>query len=333
MLICKSPLRVSFLGGGTDFPKWYNQNDGMVISSAINKYCYVLLKTLPPFHDFKFRLRYFNEERVNKVSQIRHPVIRNVFKRKIQEKKGFELVYFGDVPALSGLGSSSAFTVSLLNLFREYNKKKMSKYDLAKEAIYYEQKILREKVGSQDQIASTFGGFNSIEFKNKNFTVKKIITSKKQIIDLEKSLLLVNTGISRFSKVIEKEKIENINKNKLNYFELFSLCKEAKQNINDSKNLKKTLSFYINESWKIKKKLAKGVSNNFLNELCNYGLRNGAIAGKLLGSGSGGFMMFILENQKSKKQLKNKLKKYVCVDVNFDLEGSRIISNLHDPYK
>ena len=140
MLICKSPLRVSFLGGGTDFPKWYNKNDGMVISSAINKYCYVLLKTLPPFHDFKFRLRYFNEERVNNVSQIRHPVIRNIFKRKIQGNKGFELVYFGDVPALSGLGSSSAFTVSLLNLFREYNKKKMSKYDLAKEAIFMNKK-------------------------------------------------------------------------------------------------------------------------------------------------------------------------------------------------
>ena len=172
-----------------------------------------------------------------------------------------------------------------------------------------------------------------LNLKIKNFTVKKIISSKKQIIDLEKSLLLVNTGISRFSKVIEKEKIENINKNKLNYFELFSLCKEAKQNINDSKNLKKTLSFYINESWKIKKKTRKGVSNNFLNELCDYGLKNGAIAGKLLGSGSGGFMMFILENQKSKKQLKNKLKNMFVVDVNFDLEGSKIISNLHDPYK
>lgn len=165
----------------------------------------MLLKTLPPFHDFKFRLRYFNEERVNKVSQIRHPVIRNIFKKKINGNKGFELVYFGDVPALSGLGSSSAFTVSLLNLLREYNKNKMSKYDLAKEAIYFEQKILKENVGPQDQIASAFGGFNSIEFNNQSFRVRKIIAPKNQILDLEKSLLLVNTGISRFSKIIEKK--------------------------------------------------------------------------------------------------------------------------------
>lgn len=333
MIICKSPLRVSFLGGGTDFPEWYRKNDGMVISTAINKYCYVLLKTLPPFHDFKFRLRYFNEERVNKISQIKHPVIRNIFKKKIKGNKGFELVYFGDVPALSGLGSSSAFTVSLLNLFREYNEKKLSKYDLAKEAIYFEQNILKENVGSQDQIASTFGGFNSIQFNNKNFEVKKIIAPKKEILDLEKSILLVNTGISRFSKVLEKEKIKNIKKNHSDYLELYSLCKEAKQNFNFSKNMKKNLSYYVNESWKIKKKLAKDVSNSFLDKLYDYGLKNGAIAGKLLGSGSGGFMMFITENQKSKLYLQKKLEKYVCVDLRFDLKGSRIISNLHDPYK
>ncbi len=153
------------------------------------------------------------------------------------------------------------------------------------------------------------------------------------MLEFEKSILLVNTGISRFSNALENEKIKKIKKNKKIYLDLYNLCIEAKKNITPDKNLSKVLSPYINESWKIKKKLAEGVTNSFLDNLYNHGMKNGAMAGKLLGSGSGGFMMFITANERNKIKLKKKFYKNVCVDVKFDFKGSRIISDLHDPYK
>ncbi len=327
MLICKTPLRLSFLGGGTDFPSWYNENEGRVISTSIDKYCYTILKDLPPLHKFKIRLRYFNEERVNKFSEIKHPVIKAVFQKYFTPKKGKELVYCADVPALSGLGSSSAFTVSMLKLASEYNNEKISKNALARKSIYFEQKILKEYVGSQDQIAAAYGGFNIINFKKNTFKVTPIKIDKKKIHELEESILLVDTNISRLASTLEKEKIMHIKHYENMYRELFLLCKTASAKIYSAKNLQKFLSEYINESWKIKKKLAKNVSNSSIDDLLAFGMKNGAIAGKILGAGSGGFVFFLCKDKIDKERLKKKIKKNISMDIKFNNFGAQIIHN------
>ena len=328
ILICKTPLRISFLGGGTDFPKWYNENMGMVISTSINKYCYVMLRDLPPYNYFKHRFRYYNEERVNSFGDIKHPVIKNILqKKKVDPSIGKELVYFGDVPALSGLGTSSAFTVSLLNLVSCIKKKKISKKKLANEAMFFEQKVLKENIGSQDQIACTYGGFNQITFKKKRFNIQSIKCPGNQISDLEKSILLVHTGISRHANDIEKEKINNI-KNKYNELkEIYNLCLEASKQIKTTKKLKYLLSDYINESWIIKKKLSARVSNESLDNLYDLGIKNGALAGKILGAGSGGFMLFIFKDQDEMKAFQKKIPKNISFKIKFDQIGSEIILN------
>jgi D-glycero-alpha-D-manno-heptose-7-phosphate kinase len=333
MILAKTPLRLSFLGGGTDFPDWYGDNMGMVISTAINKYCFVLIRTLPPYFNFNYRLRYFYEEKTIQIHKIKHSVIKEIFKRKFTKNSKLELIYFGDVPALSGLGSSSAFTVSLLNASNAYNEIKNSKKKLAEEAINFEQNILGEPVGSQDQISTAYGGFNIIKFKNNNFFVSKLNLPASKFKNLENNILLVYTGISRYSKKIEKEKINNIKKNQELFKEMYSLCNEAANKIKISNDLTTVLPEYIKESWIIKKKIGKFVTNEKINDLYNFGMNNGALAGKILGAGSGGFMLFLFDNPVLKNKLKNKLKKNVCLEVKFDWEGSKIISNHYDPYK
>jgi D-glycero-alpha-D-manno-heptose-7-phosphate kinase len=333
MILAKTPLRLSFLGGGTDFPDWYRDNNGMVISTTINKYCYVLIRTLPPYFNFNYRLRYFHEEKAMQINKIQHSVIKEIFKRKFVKNSKLELIYFGDVPGLSGLGSSSAFTVSLLNASNVYNNIKISSKKLAEEAINFEQNILREPVGSQDQISTACGGFNVIKFKNNNFFIEKVNVPVNKFKNLEKNILLVYTGISRHSKKIEIDKINNIKKNHQLFKEMYLLCSEAANKIKISNDLMTVLPRYIKESWMIKKKIGKFVTNEKINDLYNFGINNGAIAGKVLGAGSGGFMLFLFDNSFLKNKFKNKLKKNICLEVKFELEGSKIISNHFDYYK
>ena len=327
MIICKTPFRISYFGGGTDIPIWYQKNNGLTISTTINKYCLVVLRKNPDFIHHKYVVRYFKNEYHNKIDQIEHPVVKQVLKKYNKQRDGIEIVHFADLPGRSGLGSSSAFTVSMIHLINRYNNKIISKSELAKLSINMEQNILKEKVGSQDQYACSFGGFNSIIYsKNKKITVNriKINNDKKNI--LRNNTLIFFTGFQRLAHDIEKSKIADM-KNKYHYYNnIYSLAKEAKKILeSNNKNFLNDIGNLLNESWLYKKELSNKVSNKNIDDLYNYGIKNGAIGGKLLGAGAGGFFMFLTKNELDKKKLIYKLNRINHIPFDFDELGSQII--------
>jgi len=335
MIICRTPFRVSFFGGGTDFPEWYNENEGKVISTTINKYCYSFLRTLPPFFKFKYKLRYYKTEQVNSISNIKHPTIKAVLKKYHKCNKGLEITHYADVPGLSGLGGSSAFTVSLIKLLNEYYDKKIENFKIGKEAIHVEQKILKEKVGSQDQISCAEGGLNLIQFKNSDIKLKKIIITKYKSNFLQNNSTLVYTGFPRKAHYIEKNKIDQLSEKKSSYENLLSLANEA-IDLLKSKNDKDFISSFsklMDENWKIKLNLSNKVSNNNINNLFDEAKKNGAITGKLLGAGGGGFALFFSKNLSEKKKLENFFKKKILMNLKFENNGSKIIFKQQDIYQ
>lgn len=329
MIIARSPLRVSFFGGGTDFPEWYLKNSGEVISTTIDKYTYVLLKKLPPFFNFKYRLRYFQNEFTNTIDQIKHPTIKAILNNFHDDKIGLDISHNSDLPAQSGLGSSSAFTVALIQAMFCLNHKIISKYELAEKAAFIEQNILNESVGSQDQYASSFGGFNIIKFNKNN---RKIITPvsihQKRIKKILDSSVLFFTGFSRNANIIEKDKLKNLDKNTNLLQHINSITQEAKKilysNSSDNKMIL-NLSKLLDETWKIKKSLSKKVSDPKIDHIFNVAKKNGALSGKLLGAGGGGFILFITKNKKEKINLSRKLSKLKRIDFGFDTIGSQIL--------
>lgn len=326
MLICRTPFRLSLFGGGTDFPKWYQKNSGLVLSTSINKYCYVILRVLPPFFEYKYRLRYFKNEMTPDVKKIKHKSIKAIIEKYNKNKYGLEIIHSADLPAMSGLGSSSATTVSLINLMHSLNLQKISKRELSLEAIHIEQNLLKENVGSQDQFACSFGGFNSINFSKTNIEVEPMLIKSEVKRKLMENITLFFTGYPRKADFIEKNKFKNMNMNAAYYKEIHEIAVEA-QNIlyNPKKNFLNDIGKLMRENWKLKKSLSNLVSNNKIDEVYNYGIKNGAIAGKLTGAGGGGFMLFLSSNLKDKKKLQSKLQNYKIVDVNYDETGSQII--------
>lgn len=326
MLVCRTPFRISLFGGGSDFPEWFNLHNGATISFTIDKYCYVTLRKLPPLYTFKYRLRYFKSEMAQSISQIRHPSIKGAINTFDKTKDSFEIVHSSDIPGLSGLGSSSAFSVSLINLIHNYNNIKMSKKKLAKKAIYLEKKVLKETIGYQDQYACAYGGFNSIDYSKQKIIIKPIKLSNKKRINLINNSLIVYTGLQRKSQYIEKDKIKNIKKNEKNLMGLVELCNEAKKILNSNSN---TYIYDINslmrESWNYKKLLSSHVSNKKIEDLYEYGLKNGALSGKILGAGGGGFMLFLTKNSRNKLNLIKKLKNFKSFSYKMDYSGSKII--------
>ena len=325
MIICRTPLRISFFGGGTDFPQWYKKNKGMILATTINKYTYIHARFLPRIFSYKFnyRIRYFRNEECKNVNEIIHPAYKAIIKSEKLENKSIELIHNSDLPALSGMGSSSSNTVSVINALQSLKKIKKSKILIAKEALRIEQKTLKEFVGSQDQIVTALGGFNLINFYNNNFVVKKI-SHFENIKSLEKSILLVFTGLTRSAQKIEKSKIKLLAKNASLYNEMYSIAKNG-ASILRSKNFNiKDFGMLLSETWKIKKKLGKNISNKHIDEMYFEGLKNGAFGGKLLGAGSGGFLLFIC-NRDSEKKLKKIFKNYYIIPVKFENEGTKII--------
>ena len=207
MIIAKTPYRISFFGGGTDFPAWYKKNRGKIISTSIDYFSYIQIKNLPDIFDYKYRLRYFLREEVNRIIDIKHPVIRAALKYFKHNKQGLDIIHSGDLVARSGIGSSSSFTVGFLHALCEYKKIKISKKKLADLAIKFEQRVLKEYVGSQDQIIASYGGFRTINFKDKSYTCKKLKLNRQKIKLLETSVQLFYTGIQRSAQIVEKKKI------------------------------------------------------------------------------------------------------------------------------
>ena len=325
MIISKTPYRISFFGGGTDYPDWYRKFGGEVVSTTIDKYIYITARYLPSFFDYKYRIVYSKVETVNKVKDIQHIVVRNLIKES-KIKKGIELHYDGDLPAKSGMGSSSSFIVGCMNVFLSLNKESTDKKYLAKTSLNFEQNILKEVVGSQDQVAGSYGGFNSIKFNTDGSFIVKPIKLKKTIKEkLNKRLFLVFTGYQRRAHDFASLYVKDLSTNKIpemnSIHEHVTLSKEylAKGKLDD-------FGYLLHESWSKKKELSKHISSNFIDNLYEKGLKNGAIGGKILGAGGGGFLLFYVDEKKIPKFIKS-LKNYTVIPFKFENKGSKIIFN------
>ena len=324
MIICRTPFRISFFGGGTDFPRWYKDNGASVISSTIDKYCYINVRYLPKFFKYNYRLRYFKTEQVKTINQIKHPSFREIIKFIDLDNSGLEIVHNADLPALSGLGASSSSTVCLLQALNTLKGKFVTKKMLATDALYIEQKILKEFVGSQDQIATAFGGLNHIRFNNnKSFEVNPIINKNFNLKKLEKSLVLIYTGIQRKASVIEKYKAQNIKQNGKHLHQISEITNEALKYFNGKLDLKE-IGKLLKEQWSMKKNLSKKVTNRLIDNMFDDGIGCGAFGAKLLGAGSGGFMLFICD-EKSKIKIREKFKNFLFIPIKFETTGSQII--------
>ena len=320
MIIAKTPFRISLFGGGTDFPSYYLTNGGCVVGGTIDKYCYVTARYLPDVFDYKHRIVWSKNETVNNYKDIHHPTVRSVFKL-LNIKKGHEIHYQGDLQKNSGLGTSSSFCVGLINALYNLQNKKINKKNLALKAIHVEQNILKENCGSQDQIWAAYGGFNIINFKkNGNFEVKKI---KKVFRNLDQNMFLIYTGLNRFSDNVEKDKIKNLDKNFKNLDKIKNITNYFVKNLDNKLSIDLCASL-MNDYWNIKKKLSKKVTNSFINEIYKEGLNNGAIGGKVIGSGGGGFLLFCCKKNKQKKFL-NGFKKLPIIKFKFTDSGSEVI--------
>lgn len=324
MIISRTPHRISFFGGGTDYPGYYMQHGGKVLGAAIDKYCYLNVRKLPPFFTHKHRIVYSKAENALTVDEIQHPSVRAVLKH-LDIDYGVSIHHDGDIPARSGMGSSSAFTAGLLKSMHALNGKYTSKEDLTRESIYVEQKLIKENVGSQDQTFAVYGGFNVIEFqKNGEIEVNPIIIPQERMQSFESSLLLYFTGLSRFSSEIAEEQVNNTHLNIRKLDRMKELVDQAVQVIAEGKNDLDDFGSLLNETWHMKKQLSSKISNTLIDGIYEKAISAGAVGGKLLGAGGGGFMLFYVPQGKQ-EQVKEKLKGYLHVPFKFDFEGSKVI--------
>ena len=324
MLISRTPVRISFFGGGTDYPHWYLENSGAVIATTINKYSYITLRYLPRFFEFKYRLRYFQTEQLNRIEDIQHPSIRECAKF-LNVNEGFEIVHNGDLPASSGLGSSSTFTVGMLNAFHALNNYMPTKRELAMQAMDIEQNKIKEVVGSQDQISAAFGGFNYIEFGGDEvFKVNPMTIGEQKIETLQDNLLLCFTGFARSASTVAKFQVDRSKENVSMLQEIFDITLEAKALLNSSNFEIEKFGTLLDKSWRIKRNLSSMISNEQIDEIYNKARNSGAIGGKLLGAGGGGFMLFCAAKENHEK-IKKALPNNLFVPFKFESSGSQII--------
>lgn len=329
MIISRTPFRISFFGGGTDYPAWYENYGGMTLSTTINKYAYITMRELPPFFNYKHRIQYYRKEEVNSLEEIKHPVVREAAKL-LDVKKGMEIVHNADLPARSGLGSSSTFTVGLLNTLFGIKNRMVTKRELALNAINLEQNIIGEAVGSQDQTIASFGGFNLIEFnKYKTFQVQEIMISEDRLKSLEENLLLCFTGFSRTAENIARSQIKATPKKKKELKMMMEITNHAKEIIYNHKVSVDEFGKLLNEQWFLKKSLTKYISNKDIDNIYNAAMNAGAIGGKLLGAGGGGFLLFYAQ-KKNHKKIKHSLKDKLFVPFRFEKTGSQIIYYSHE---
>ncbi len=314
------PFRISFAGGGSDYPEYFKNNGGgSVISTTINKYCYISLRELPPFFEHKHHIVYSVIEAIRNIDEIHHPSVRECF-RFMNIDKGLELHHDGDLPARSGIGSSSAFTVGLLHALYTLLGKEVGKSQLAKDAIHVEQDMIREVVGCQDQIACAFGGFNRISFwEDGSFTVNPIGLKSNAIKAVESSLMLVFTGFPHLaSDIASSYKFDA----KVELQTMRDLVVEVNKSL--AKGDVCELGRLINESWRIKKRLSQNISTPYIDYVYERAVKAGACGGKLIGAGGGGFMMLIVEPEKQ-NSVKESLRGLLFVPIKFEEEGSHVV--------
>ncbi len=324
MIISRTPFRVSLFGGGTDYPKWYLQHGGAVLGFAINKYCYISIRPLPPFFEYRHRIVYSKVENVNEISDIQHPAVRGVLMEKGIDI-GVEIHHDGDLPARSGLGSSSSFTVGLLNALAALKGPMVDKKQLAREAIRIEQQVIQEHVGSQDQVWAAYGGLNRIEFlKNGDFDVQPAIVAPVRRKALLDSLQLYFTGFSRSASEIAKKQIDNIDRRQKHLETMKGLVDEALVVLQSDGRPLSEIGVLLHESWRLKRELADDITTPEIDSIYAAAREAGATGGKLLGAGGGGFMVLFVEPAK-RAAVYERLSKLVRVGLGIDDVGSKIV--------
>jgi len=324
MIICQTPFRVSFFGGGTDFPEWYEENGGSVLSTSIDRYCYISCRYLPPFFEHKHRIVYSCIENIKNYDEIKHPAVKGVLSY-LEQEKGVEIHYNADLPAHSGLASSSSFTVGLLNSLLALRGQRIEPKQLAKKAIYIEREILQEVVGCQDQIAAAYGGFNLITFQKKDdYKVVPIIIDQERLHALQDHLVLYFTGFSRFSSEIEAVKVKKINENQSLLRNLQAMVSEVVSILSNPNTSLDEFGKLLDEAWQCKKGLSDKVSLPEIDYMYEIARSAGAKGGKLLGAGGGGFLLLYADSP-AQVRIREKLKNCICVNFRFENEGSRIV--------
>ena len=304
-------------------------NGGSVISTSINKYSYITLRKLPPFFEYKYRIRYYHKEEVNNINQIEHPSVRECCKY-LQVEDGIEMVHNADLPARSGLGSSSTFTVGMLHSLHTLKNNMPTKRVLADQAIHVEQEIIKEAVGSQDQVAVAFGGFNRIFFKqNGGFEVEQLIIKRDKFHELQNNLLLCFTGFARTAADIAKLQIRETRRKSKELEAMIDICDEAFKILTSDTASTKEFGKLLNEQWKIKKNMSDLITSQSIDDIYELGIKNGAIGGKLLGAGGGGFILFYAEQHHHANIIKS-LNRKMFVPFRFEDTGSKIIYHSYE---
>jgi D-glycero-alpha-D-manno-heptose-7-phosphate kinase len=324
MIISRTPFRVSFFGGGSDYPAWYRENGGAVLATTIDKYCYISCRYLPPFFEHRYRIVYSKIENVKEISEIQHPAVRAVL-QCLECTRGVEIHHDGDLPARSGLGSSSSFTVGLINTMMALNGRHISKEENAKLAIHIEQNVIRENVGSQDQVSAAFGGFNIIEFDQQDsFRVIPLILPPQRFKELESHLMLFFTGLTRTASEIAKSKIDNIPKRQVEIRRMQELVQEAVSILRGDHTPIAEFGKLLDQSWKYKKRLSAEISTQRIDEIYEAACNAGAIGGKLLGAGGGGFILLFVKPEQQQR-VRETLSSLVHVPFSFENSGSKIV--------
>ena len=323
MVISRTPFRISFFGGGTDYPIWYRQHGGSVLAATINKYCYLTCRYLPPFFEHTTKVVYSKIETVRSIEEIQHPAVREVL-RYIALDHGVEIHHDGDLPRRSGMGSSSAFTVGLLHALYALKGKMVGKRQLALESTHIEQDVLKENVGSQDQVCAAYGGFNMISFHpNGDITVRPLTLSPRRLHELKSHLMLFYTGLMRTSSDIAASFVTQLARKKDTLARMRELVDASGEILSGAGDI---LAFgrLLNDTWQAKLTLSERVSNEHVDGLYREALEAGAIGGKLLGAGGGGFMLFFVPPEKQ-AGLRSRFKQLIHVPFDFEFGGSQII--------
>jgi D-glycero-alpha-D-manno-heptose-7-phosphate kinase len=330
MIITRTPLRISFFGGGTDYPVWYREHGGSVLSTTIDKCCYLTCRFLPPFFEYHSRISYSKVENVRRNDEIEHPSVRACL-QFLDIKSGVEIHHVADLPARTGLGTSSAFTTGLLLALYGLLGLMRDKQALAADAIHVEQELLHETVGSQDQVSAAHGGFNRMNFHQDGaIDVNRVLLSPSRLADLESRLALYFTGFSRTASEIAAEQVKITPHKKKELGMMLELVDEGEAILTNPNRSLDEFGNLLHESWQIKRSLTQKISNARLDEIYTAGLEAGALGGKLLGAGGGGFMLFYVPPER-RKALRLRLKNLLCVPFSFSNRGSQVV--VYEPEK
>jgi D-glycero-alpha-D-manno-heptose-7-phosphate kinase len=324
MIITRTPFRISFFGGGTDYPTWYREHGGAVLATTIDKYCYITCRHLPPFFEHKHRIVYSYIENVKTIEEIQHPAVKAALSWAGIET-GLEIHHDGDLPARSGLGSSSSFTVGLVHALQGLRGQLATKEGLARDAIHIEQDLIGENVGSQDQVSAAYGGFNRIEFRPGGaINVAPVILSAPRKESLRSHLMLCFTGVSRIASDIAKSKIDNL-KNRVTELKLMHEHVDAAISILQTPSTPiEEFGYLLDQNWQLKRSLSDRVSTPHIDDLYSEAKKAGALGGKILGAGGGGFLL-LFARPEDQPAIRKRLNGLVHVPFNFDDSGSRVV--------